>query len=66
MFDNGAGSIGLSIANYDNLLVGWAAQVVQTSVQLDVSSQYTIVTSQAARDILDPGESWTISDLGGI
>ena len=59
---------GLTTANYDALLVGWAAQpVIQSGVTLSiVPCQYTAATSQAARDLLTGTYSWSISDQGPI
>ena len=57
-----------STANYDLLLNAWSLLAVQPNVVLDVNNtQYTIVTSQAARDILtNAPNNWTITDSGGI
>ena len=58
-----------STANYDLLLQGWAAQApnIQTGVAFDLDAQYTIATSQAARDVLTNAPyNWTINDGGGI
>ena len=65
MFSNS----GLSTTNYDALLVGWAGQApnIQSNVILDVDAQYTIATSQTARDILTNAPyNWIIADGGGI
>jgi hypothetical protein len=61
-------SSGLSVANYDALLNGWAGQSVQPGVTLGAgTTQYTIATSQAARDTLtNAPNNWTITDGGGI
>ena len=60
---------GLTTANYDALLVGWAAQApnIQSGVTLSsVPCNYTIATAQAARDVLTGTYGWTIIDQGGI
>ena len=62
-------SSGLTTANYDALLVGWAAQApnIQSGVTLSsVPCNYTIATAQAARDVLTGTYGWTIIDQGGI
>lgn len=58
----------LSTANYDLLLNGWSTQSVQPNVFFFASpTQYTIVTSQAARNILTgPPNNWVIFDGGGV
>lgn len=58
----------LNTSNYDDILAAWAAQTVQSTVNCSFgSSQYTIATAQADRDILtDPPNSWTLSDGGGV
>jgi surface protein len=65
-FINGPNSF--STANYDLLLNAWSLQAIQPSVTIGFSAvQYTIATSQAARDILtNAPNNWTISDGGGI
>ncbi len=63
MFDG----VALSTANYDALLIGWAAQAVQSSVTFDGGdSKYTGGGAAAtARAYLISNFSWSISD-GGI
>ena len=59
-----------STTNYDLLLNSWAGQApnIQSNVTLGVGiTQYTIATSQTARDILTNAPfNWTINDGGGI
>jgi len=60
-------SSAFSTANYDLLLNAWSSLAVQSGAFFSTDAQYTIATSQAARDILtDPPNSWTIGDGGGI
>ena len=58
----------LSTVNYDALLQGWAAQVVNPGVVFDGgNSTYTIATTQASRDTLtNAPNNWVITDGGGI
>lgn len=60
MLDNS----GLSIANYDSTLIGWAAlPALQTNVTLGASNlQYC--NAEAARDTLINAFNWTITDAG--
>lgn len=63
------GTTPFSTTNYDLLLNAWSLYDGQLSPSetLDVNAQYTIATSQAAKDILTGGTNlWTINDLGGI
>jgi surface protein len=57
----------LSTANYDAILIGWAAQVVNSGVSISFgSSTYTLGgAAEAARDSLI-GDGWTITDGGGV
>lgn len=67
--DNMLTATAFSTTNYDLLLQGWSAQApnIQTGVSLDLDAQYTIATSQTARDILtNPPYNWNITDGGGI
>jgi surface protein len=59
---------GMSVANYDATLIGWANQLVKTGVSLDFgNSKYTLGGSAAAaRQILISTYGWTIVDGGGI
>ena len=55
----------MSQANYDALLIGWAAQTVQSSVVFATSAQYTAGgAAEAARNTLTTTYSWSISDGG--
>jgi len=61
--------IGLSVANYDLLLNAWSLLTHDHSTYFpfQCDQNYTITTSQAARDILTGApNNWTITDLGGI
>lgn len=54
-----------STANYDALLISWAAQDVQDSNTLEVYATYTPGgAAEAARDLLETTHSWTIIDRG--
>jgi len=62
MFMNGAG---LSTANYDALLNGWASQPVQTGVVFGAgNSQYSNAGLSARNTTLIGTNNWTITDLG--
>jgi len=54
----------LSTANYDALLIGWAAQAVQTSVTFGAGgSTYTSGgAAETARTTLDVTKTWTITN----
>ena len=55
----------MSQANYDALLIAWAAQSVQTGVPFITPAQYTAGgAAEAARNTLVNTYSWTISDGG--
>ena len=56
---------GMSTANYDALLIGWAAQApsIQSGVSLSTGPQYTSA-AVSARNTLTSTYSWTISDGG--
>lgn len=59
----------LSTANYDKILVGWAAQApnIQSNVNFSGNPcRYTDAVSGAARDLLVNTYGWTITDLGPI
>ena len=62
------GATGLSNANYDATLIGWAAQSVQSGISIDFGgSQYTLGgAAEAARTTLTTTYNWTIADGGGI
>jgi len=61
-------SSGISTANYDATLIGWAAQSITNAVSIDFgSSQYTLGgAAEAARNTLVSTYGWTIVDGGGI
>ena len=61
-------SSGLSTANYDATLIGWAAQSITNAVTVDFgNSQYTLGgAAEAARNTLVSTYGWTITDGGGI
>ena len=67
-FENMFMMTSMSVANYDLLLNAWSLLTFDNSGLLFWFDQnYTIATSQAARDILtNAPNSWTITDLGGI
>jgi len=52
---------GISILNYDKLLVSWSGQILQNLVDTGVSQQYTNYT---AHNIVTNIYNWTINDLG--
>jgi surface protein len=59
----------LSTANYDSLLIGWAAQSVQSGVTFSGgNSTYSAAPSDAAtaRDHLVTVHGWSITDGGSI
>ncbi len=61
------GATAFSTTNYDLLLNAWSLQSVLTLNPIHFESQYTIATSQAARDILtNAPNNWVINDGGGI
>jgi len=56
-------SSGLSIANYDETLIGWAAQTVKSNVTLGASGlNYSL--SEVQRQSLIDDYGWTITDAG--
>jgi hypothetical protein len=59
---------GLSTANYDSTLIGWANQNVQSNESIDFGgSQYTLGgPAEAARNTLINTYGWTITDGGGM
>lgn len=62
-------AVGLSTANYDALLIGWAAQSVNTGVTISFgTSLFTAAPSAAAtaKSTLQTTYSWTISDGGSV
>lgn len=58
----------LSTANYDALLIAWAAQSVENDVTISFgASQYTQGgAAEAARNTLTATYNWTITDGGGV
>ncbi len=57
------GNTGLSTANYDALLIGWAAQAVQSGVPFGAgNSRYC--SGETAHNTLTSAHSWTVSDGG--
>lgn len=55
----------MSQANYDALLIGWAAQSVQSGVAFATSAQYTAGgAASSARSTLVRTYNWTITDGG--
>lgn len=61
-------SSGVSTSNYDALLIGWAAQSVQSSVELGANpTKYTSGgAAEAARNTLISIYGWTINDGGPV
>lgn len=61
------GTTSWSTANYDAFLISADGQVVQSGVDFDCSSNYTLGgAAEAARTSLITGDSWNITDSGGI
>jgi len=60
------GSAGLSLANYDELLTGWAAEAVHPGVAFDAgSAPFNGLASAAHAVLTNPtGDDWTILDGG--
>ncbi len=54
----------LSLANYDGILIGWAAQAVNENVSLGANLVEFTEDAQAARDTLTLTFGWIISDDG--
>ena len=61
-------SSGISTANYDATLIGWAAQSITNAVTINFgNSQYTLGgAAETARNTLVSTYGWTIVDGGGI
>jgi hypothetical protein len=58
---------GISNTNYNNLLIGWAANARQFNVTLGATNMvYTISIAGAARNSLTGPTSWTIDGDTGI
>lgn len=59
-------SAGVSRANYDSLLIGWASQAVKANVEFNAgSSKYTQGPASAAHTTLTANRGWDITD-GGV
>ena len=54
---------GLTMDNYDKILIAWAAQSVQYGVRLDVQCQYSSAAAAARQSLIDD-HGWTINDGG--
>ena len=59
MFDNS----GVSTDNYDNILIGWSSQALQSNVPFGADG-LNYCSSEAARQILIDTYGWTITDGG--
>jgi surface protein len=60
-------SVTLSMANYNDLLTGWATLAVQSSVTLDAgSSKYSTGAPATGKQHLVTMHSWTINDGGQV
>lgn len=59
---------GMTVNNYDLLLNAWSLLTFDnTDISFGFGQNYTIATSQAARDVLtNAPNNWNISDSGGI
>jgi surface protein len=51
----------LSTANYDSLLIGWAAQTVQSGINFDATGLSYCEGADARQDLIDPPNNWTIT-----
>ncbi len=61
------GATSWSTANYDAFLVSASSQTVNSGLQFDCSSNYTLGgAAEAARNDLINNDLWTINDLGGV
>ena len=56
---------GLSLTNYDALLIGWSGQTVQPNVDFGAAALQYSSAAQSARDLLSNQYAWTITD-GGV
>lgn len=57
----------LSVSNYEALLTGWNAQVLQSGVNFSGgNSTYCYTTATAARDEMVASDSWVITDGGRV
>ncbi len=60
-----SGATAFSTANYDALLIAWAALTVQEFINIEFASEYTPGgAAEAARNTLTTTYSWTITDGG--
>jgi len=57
-------STGLSTENYDNTLIGWAAQSVESGVNLGASGLTYCDAADERQSLIDSPNNWTISDAG--
>ena len=65
-FTNTFSGVSLSTANYEGLLIGWAAQDLQDVKTLDVgTAQYCSLAAATARASIEADDRWMIND-GGI
>ena len=55
---------GMSIANYDNTLIGWAAQAVEADVTLDATGLQYCNASAAVVTLTGAPNNWVINDAG--
>ena len=56
---------GLSTENYSNTLIGWAAQTVQSNINLGASGiQYNCLAEDARNTLMGAPNNWTITDAG--
>jgi surface protein len=60
MLDNTA----LSVANYDAILNGWAAQTVQNAVPFSANHAHYSAAGLVGRDVLETTYSWSMNDAG--
>jgi len=57
--------VGLSVANYDALLIGWSTQTLQSNIMLDANSlKYCSLNAQTARANIISTYNWSINDAG--
>ena len=59
-----AADSGLSVANYDALLLGWSLLPLQKNLIIDVGSLHYTTAAEAARFILTDTFGWTVYDGG--
>ena len=64
-FGNMLDSCGLSLDNYDSLLIGWSKQTINPNIVLDANGLNHSVVSLNAKELLtNPQNNWTINDSG--